>query len=65
MSEKLWKDCSKEEHDAVNKWNSCRKKVLNKYKDGSISKEQFHKANVLLYQWLRLIEEKYEEKNDD
>lgn len=63
MQDKLWKDCSKEEHNAVRRWNSKRKKILNMYKNGVITKEQFKLANILLYKWLRLIEEKYEEED--
>lgn len=63
MRDKLWYECSKEEHDAVRRWNRKRKKILKKYKDGIITKEQFKLANILLYEWLRLIEEKYEEED--
>lgn len=63
MKDKLWKDCSKEEHNAINRWNHKRRTVLKQYKNGSITKEQFKLANILLYEWLRLIEEKYKEED--
>lgn len=61
--DKLWKDCSKEEHDAVNRWNRKRRTVLKQYNDGTITKEQFSRANILLFEWLRLIEERYKEED--
>lgn len=62
MQEKLWKDCSEEEKKAVAKWNKKRKLVFKKYKEGKITKKQFLKAHILLHYWLKLIEERYEDK---
>lgn len=41
MEEKLWSDCSKEEHRLVRKWNRARKKARENYEKGKISGERY------------------------
>lgn len=59
--DKLWKDCSKEEHEAVNNWSRKRRKNLNRYKKGKITRELFEKNLKSLERELNEIEKKYDD----
>ena len=59
MKDKLWKDCSKEEHNAVNNWNKKRKTIIKKYKENIITKQQFDYELGLLKEELDEIERYY------
>lgn len=41
MDDKLWSDCSKEEHRLVRKWNKARKKAREQYENGQISRRKY------------------------
>lgn len=62
--EKLWKDCSKEEKEAVKQIENEQKYLREQFKIGAISHRKYSYRITMLIKRLNDIERKYDESPD-